>query len=111
MEANTNFIKIGDYSLSSESIKKAIYGIYDLSNQIKQCVIKTIPVNGSCSQLLILIELCSKDLCNCVMEKIVFYEFIGALKKEGQYYRNFIKELDSNIFPEIKLIYKPEGSL
>lgn len=107
----TNFIKLGNYTLSYDSVKKAVYSIYDLSNEIKQLTIKTIPVNGSCSQLLILIELCSKNLCNCMMEKQVFYEFIRALKKEGQYYREFFKELDADLFPEIKLVYKPEGSL
>ncbi|MBK7817891.1 MAG: hypothetical protein IPJ60_10330 [Sphingobacteriaceae bacterium] len=91
--------------------KKAVYSIYDLSNEIKQLTIKSIPVNASCGQLLILIELCSKNLCNCVMEKQVFYEFIRALKKEGQYYREFFKELETEFFPQIKLVYKPEGSL
>lgn len=111
MDTYTNFIQLGNYTLSSDSIKKAIYSIYELSNEIKQLTIKTIPVNTSCSQLLILIELCSKNLCNCVMEKQVFYEFIRALKKEGQYYREFFKELDVDLFPEIKLVYKPVGSL
>jgi len=107
----TNLIRLGSYTLSYDSVKKAVYSIYELSNEIKQLTIKTIPVKGSCSQLLILIELCSKNLCNCVMEKQVFYEFIRALKKEGQYYREFFKELDADLFPEIKLVYKPEGSL
>jgi len=46
-----------------------------------------------------------------MMEKQVFYEFIRALKKEGQYYREFFKELETELFPQIKLVYKPEGSL
>ncbi|MBK7309609.1 MAG: hypothetical protein IPI93_02170 [Sphingobacteriaceae bacterium] len=107
----TSFIKLGNYTLSCDLIKKAVYSIYDLSNEIKQLTIKSIPVNASCGQLLILIELCSKNLCNCVMEKQVFYEFIRALKKEGQYYREFFKELETEFFPQIKLVYKPEGSL
>ncbi len=111
METSNNFIRLGDYSLSYDLIKKAVYSIYDLSHEIKQLTIKTIPVNGSCCQLLILIELCSKDLCNCVMEKQVFYDFIKALKKEGQYYKEFFKEIDTELFPEIKLVFKPEGSL
>ena len=111
MESTSNFIKLGKYTLSYDAVKKAMLGIYDLSNEIKQLTIKTIPVNASCSQLIILVELCSKNLCNSVMEKKVFYEFIRALKKEGQYYREFFKELDSELFPEIKLVYKPEGSL
>ena len=111
METTNGSIKLGNYSLSSDLIKKAVYSIYDLSNEIKQLTIKTVPVDGSCCQLLILIELCSKNLCNCVMEKQVFYEFIRALKKEGQYYREFFRELDSDLFPQIKLVFKPEGSL
>lgn len=111
MEINSNFIKLGAYTLSCDSIKRAIYGIYDLSNEIKQLTIKTIPVNELDSQLLILVELCHKNLCNCIMEKQVFYEFIRALKKEGQYYRDFFRELDNDLFPQIKLVFKPEGSL
>jgi hypothetical protein len=45
------------------------------------------------------------------MEKHVFYEFIRAMKKEGQYYREFFKELDADLFPQIKLVFKPKGSL
>jgi hypothetical protein len=111
METTNNFIKLGDYTLSCDSIKKAIYSIYDLSHEIKQLTIKTIPINELDSQLVILIELCHKNLCNCMMEKQVFYEFIRAMKKEGQYYREFFKELDTDLFPQIKLVFKPEGSL
>ena len=111
MDTSANYIRLGNYNISCDSIKKAIYSIYELSNEIKQLSIKTIPVNEIDSQLLILIELCHKNLCNCMMEKQVFYDFIKGLKKEGQYYREFIKQLDTDLFPQIKLVFKPEGSL
>jgi hypothetical protein len=111
METNSNYIKLGDYTLSCYSIQKAIYSIYELSHEIKQLTIKSIPINAIDSQLLILIELCHNSLCNCLMEKQVFYEFIRALKKEGQYYRDFFRELDTELFPQIRLVFKPQGSL
>ncbi len=111
MDSQNNFIRLGDYTLNCDSIKNAIYSIYDLSNEIKQLAIKTIPINEIDSQLLILIELCHKNLCNGIMERHVFYEFIKAMKKEGQYYREFFKELDTDLFPQIKLVFKPQGSL
>lgn len=111
MDASNNFIRVGNYTLSYNSIENAIYSIYDLNNEIRQLAIKTIPINEIDSQLLILIELCHKNLCNGIMERHVFYEFIKAMKKEGQYYREFFKELDTHLFPQIKLVFKPEGSL
>lgn len=111
MDTRSNFIQLGDYSLSCDSIKNAIYSIYDLKHEIKQLAIKTIPINKLDSQMLILIELCHKNLCNGLMERQVFFEFIKALKKEGQYYRDFFRELDADLFPQIKLVFKPEGSL
>lgn len=111
MENTNNLIKVGNYTLNCDLIKKAVYSIYDLSNEIKQIAIKTIPMNELDGQLLILIELCHKNLCTGIMEKHVFYEFIKALKKEGQYYREFFRELDKDLFPQIKLVFKPEGSL
>lgn len=111
MDKIIDYIRLGNYTLSYDSIKKAVYSIYDLSNEIKQIAIKTIPINELDCQLLILIELCHKNLCTGSMEKHVFYEFIKALKKEGQYYRELFKELDTELFPQIKLVFKPEGSL
>jgi len=104
-------ISVSGYQLSLNAIKKAIYGIYDLSHQIKDYAVKAVPLSKNKDQLVIYIELCSNEICNACNINQLVYEFIKELKKEGQYYREFVKSLDSFIFPEIKLVYKPKGSL
>jgi hypothetical protein len=110
-DQSTETIAICGYHLNINAIKNALFSIYDLSNQIKQCSIQSLPLKQQSQQLFIYIEICSKHLSETLSENQLVYEFIHALKKEGQYYRDFIKTLDTELFPKIILVHKPEGSL
>ncbi|MFO0355359.1 MAG: hypothetical protein ACK50A_00280 [Sphingobacteriaceae bacterium] len=109
--SGTETISICGYNLNVSTIKKALFSIDDLNHQIKQFSIRSLPLKKHREQLCIYIEVCSKHLSESLNENQLVYEFIHALKKEGQYYREFFKNLDQELFPEIKLIYKPISSL
>lgn len=104
-------IAICGYNLNINNIKSALLSIYDLSNQIKQLSIRSLPIKEHGQQLFIYIEICSKHLSETLNENQLVNEFIHELKKEGQYYREFFKNLDEELFPQIKLVFKPEKSL